>query len=439
MLDKLDLPTLIVSVLLLVVVGVGSYVTFYRQPAELQRLEKAEKAAKMKQAEMEELFTEYTNSKAKARQVMSKWKSRYKVVPGSLSSPEVVGYLNDLTQNGFETFDISIQGVEQTDAYSYYKMRATGRGYFANLYRFIWKIENNRQFYSVADLNLNHIDLMTEVNDEQGTTEMQDEEKGDKRKKLQVMVSFNMSINAYFGGPEGLSSSGSNWRPVNEEGESAPESGSLPPVPSKVLADADPNINPFFPVIMDQLPPNTRGLINLDKSELVSIVGGKAVFNDQNGDLRKVGVGDDVYLGQVTEVSATEGIVRAVVNRGGIIDDVEVSLSMENAYRGVTGAGEFSAPQQGNGGAQESGSNAQGSGNTQSRNNSQSSGGAQTSTNTQRRKNAQGRREGVRSRGATQGRMTRGDMTQGRSSSGQPSRRRRARQAGGDAQEGGRR
>ena len=343
MLPKPDVPTIIVSVLLLLVTAAGVYVTFFQQPAELDRLEKAEEVAEMKRAEMQELLTQYTQSRTKARKVMSKWKSRYKIVPDTLTSPTVIGYLNDLTKTGFETFDISVQGVQRGDAYNYYTLRATGRGYFANLYQFIWQVENNRQFYSVRDLNLNHIDLITEVDAQgDGQDEGSESEKEGKRKQLQVMVSFNMSINAYFGGPEGISASGSDWRPVDEEGAPQPRSASLPPVPSKVLADANPDINPFFPVIMDQLPPNTRGLINLDKARLVSIVGGEAVFKDGQG-LRKVGVGDDVYLGQITEVDASRGRVRAVLNRGGIIDDVEVSLGLENAYRGVTGTSQFSS------------------------------------------------------------------------------------------------
>jgi hypothetical protein len=329
---KFDLPTLIVAGLLLLVTGVGVYVTFFRQTAELERLEKAEEVVEMKKAEMEDLLEEFGQSKARARKVMSQWNSRYKVVPDTLGSPEVVGYLNDLTRSGFETFDISIQGIEKSDAYSHYTLRATGRGYFANLYRFIWQIENNRQFYSVEDLNLNHIDLITE-------------DKETEKKKLQVMVSFNMSIEAYFGGPKGLAASGSEWRPVSEDGTPQPRSASLPPVPSKVLADANPNINPFFPVIMDQLPPNTRGLVNVDEAQLVSIVGGEAVFKDNEG-LRKVGVGDDVYLGQITKINATEGRVKAILNRGGIIDDVEVTLGGEDAYRGVTGTSSYTPPRQ---------------------------------------------------------------------------------------------
>ena len=325
---KLDLSTIVVAVLFALVVGGGVYVTYVRQPAELERLQKAEQVAEMKQAEMQDLLAEYTQSQAQAAEAVSKWNSRYKVVPDTLTSPEVVGYLNDRTQRGFETFDISVEGVQPSEDYSHYALRANGRGYFSNLYQFIWQIENSRRFYAVEDLNLSHIDLITK-----------NEDTGQER--LQVMVSFNLGINAYFGGPEGMSASGSEWRPVSRDGQPVQRASMLPPVPSKVLADANPDINPFFPVIMEQVPPNTRGLIDVEAAQLVSIVGGEAVFKDEQG-LRKVGVGDDVYLGQITQINPTEGRVVAILNRGGIIDDVEVTLGTEDAYRQAMGPTQLS-------------------------------------------------------------------------------------------------
>lgn len=324
---KLNAPLLVLSACLVLVVCAGAYVTFVQEPDELERLQKAEEVVRLKETEMKDLLSEYAASKQQANQVIGQWNSRYKIVPDTLASPSVVGYMNELTQRGFETFDISIQGVRNEENYSYYALRATGRGYFSNLYRFIWEVENNRDFYAVNDLTLNHIDLETE-NKETG------------RKKLQVMVSFNMSINAYFGGPEGINSSGSQWRPVAEENVSEYRS-KLPPVPSKILADDRPDINPFFPVIMDQLPPNTRGLVDVEKASFVSIVGGEAVFKDEQG-FRQLGVGDDVYLGQVTSVDPTKGRLTAVLNRGGIIDDVELFLETEEAYRQAMGPTQIS-------------------------------------------------------------------------------------------------
>lgn len=326
---QVDRPTIVVAVLLALVVGAGVYVTYVRQPAELQRLKKAEEVARMKRAEVKELLVAYARSKEEAVQVARRWDSRYKAVPDTLTSPEVVGYLNDLTRRGFETFDISVEGTQAHKSYGYYTVRATGRGYFSHLYEFIWKVENNRAFYAVQGLTLSHIDLIT-----------QNEETG--RERLQVMVAFSMDLRAYYGGPEGISGPGRAWRPVGEGDELQKRAGGqLPPVPSSVLADADPDINPFFPGIMEQVPPNTKDLLNIEKARLTSIVGGQAVFKDEQG-LHQVGVGDDIYLGQVTRIDPFEGRVTAVLNRGGLIEEVERTLQTSaDAYRRAMGPNEL--------------------------------------------------------------------------------------------------
>lgn len=315
--------------LLLLVIGTGGYLTYVQQPAEVERLEKAEKLERMKRTELTSLVAEHAASKREAKETISKWRSRYKVIPDSLSSAEIMGAINDLTRSGFENFDVSVGSIERTPDYSYYTVRATGRGYFSSLYRFIWQIENGRRFYNIRDLQLDHIDLETE-----------DKETG--RRRLQVMVSFNMKLDAYFGGPESASAGrGAKGR--------AAWNGETPPVPKSVLADERPDVNPFFPVIMEQLPPNTHDLLDVENAEFVSIVDGQAIFRDEQG-YRKVGVGDGVYLGQITSVDPLRGRVTARLNKGGILDRVELSLQdAEENYRQAIGpasldAAEFDEP-----------------------------------------------------------------------------------------------
>ncbi len=316
---------IIIIVCLVVVAGVGVYVTYVQQAGELKRVEKSMRVAEMKQAEIASLLSEYAGTKARAEAVMKKWNSRYKIVPDSLTSPEVVGYLNDLTQRGFENFDLTVSGVQQKDGYSQYVLHAQGRGYFSSLYRFVWQIENSRRFYGVDNLALDHLDLIT-TNEETG------------RERLQVMVSFNMDIEAYFGGPEGVSATDDGWQSAaaSELWQHAPDG--LAPVPVDVLADRQPNVNPFFPVIMEEIPPNTLGLIDVEKATFVSIIGGEAIFKDAQG-YRRVGVGDAVYLGQITSVSAVEGRVTARLNRGGIIDEVTRRLEAVPRYEQAAGPG----------------------------------------------------------------------------------------------------
>src|SRR5690606_24923589 len=80
----------------------------------------------------------------------------------------------------------------------------------------------------------------------------------------------------------------------------------LPPVPRELLPARQPALNPFFPGILQQIPPNTYGLIDVEQSALVSIVGQKAVFNE-GGTFRTAGPGDAVYLGHVVTVDPQEG------------------------------------------------------------------------------------------------------------------------------------
>jgi hypothetical protein len=103
-----------------------------------------------------------------------------------------------------------------------------------------------------------------------------------------------------------------------------------------VLPQARPVANPFFPVVLSQLPPNTHNLIDVEQALLVGIVGGKAVFQDVNGH-RQVGVGDAVYLGYITDVDAATGKVAARLNKGGIVDEVELDLHTPETFRQALG------------------------------------------------------------------------------------------------------
>lgn len=325
------MPTKVIHTLIILgivwvfVIGAGVYMTMVKQPEEMARVEKAEKVVRLKQAELASLMTEQSQSAEKADQALRKWQSRYKVIPQTLESPEVIGYLNELTASGFEVFDVTLSETASGGDYQYHSFSISGRGYFSELYRIVWELENNRYFYRIPDLTLVHMDLVA-VDD-------------DGLERMKIMVSFQMQIDAIFGGAEGMSApEGSEMVAEDPNGlpVSRAETG-LPRVPKEVLPSARPAINPFFPLIMDNLPPNTYGYIDLSTAKLVSVAGDKAIF--QEGDqFRSVGVGDDVYLGQIMDVDPIEGRVRARLNKGGIIDEVEIFLQSGERSERAQGA-----------------------------------------------------------------------------------------------------
>jgi hypothetical protein len=303
----------------------GIWLTFVKQPEEMDRLHKAEQLAKSKQAELEGLMLEVTESQDEVEQVMRRWKSRYKVIPQTLLSEEVISYLNIKTRSGFNPFDIVFRGVTETPNFNKYIFEVTGRGYFNKLYDLIWSIENERRFYRIENLELSHFDLMTT-------------DKETDREKLEIMVSFTFNLEAYFGGSAGLSATDDladlGMQSEEETVSALPDLDKLPP---GILPVRNTALNPFFPLILDQIPPNTEGLLEMEDATLVSIVGDEAVFQWKD-EFVSMGVGDDVYLGQITEVDPREGVVRARLNKGGIIDEVELYLDTEEQFRQAQGS-----------------------------------------------------------------------------------------------------
>jgi len=313
----------------MLVVGGGVYVTFVEQPEERERLEKAEQVAKSKQVELTTLIAEAGRSQNQAEEVERRWKARYKEIPQTLVSEAVIAFLNDNTKAGFQPFDIAFADHIQGESFSKYVFDISGRGQMSSLYNLIWQIENNRQFYRISDLTLDHFDLITTNPDTE-------------REQLRVMVSFDFSLEAYYGGAEGLSASDVIEEEMDAMGLGVPlpmrDISQVPPgiLPPRRLAE-----NPFYPLIMDQLPPNTEGLMETDKADLVSILGDEAVFTVKD-EFIKLKVGDDVYLGRVTEIDPRLGLVRARLNKGGIVDEVEWYLETGDRFRQAAGASRLS-------------------------------------------------------------------------------------------------
>lgn len=302
-----------------VVAGVGTYLTFFHQPRALLTLQETERATVLRQQEADALLAQMSTSQESARDVFQRWNARYKVMPASLRSYEIVDYLNDLTRSGFETFDVQVQGATQNAGFSTYSLSITGRAYYDALYRFVWHLENNRSFYRVRTLQLEHLDLRD--NDPEG------------RERLQVLVSFNLTLDAYFGGAEGMSAPPAALAGPDDLLATTPATAP-PPVPDGILPRFTPVGNPFYPAILESVPPNTYGLVDLDAAQLVSVADGHAVFREGDAYFT-LGVGDAVYLGRITLIDPATSRVVAYLNRGGITDEVEVSLAQpgKGTYR----------------------------------------------------------------------------------------------------------
>ncbi|PSQ76604.1 MAG: hypothetical protein BRD33_02960 [Bacteroidetes bacterium QH_6_63_17] len=179
---------LLISCLLLLI-GVGTYLTYFRQQNTLQSLEEQIEEKQEEQEQIRTLQANLKDAETRFEKVRDQWETQYKIVPETVTSPDIVGYLTELTQTGFETVNISSAGSEDRDGYSVRTFGVEGQAFFTNLYRFVWTIENNRPFYRVRDLRLNYVE-------ERNT----DEETG--RPSMDLFVSFQMDVQAIYGAVE---------------------------------------------------------------------------------------------------------------------------------------------------------------------------------------------------------------------------------------------
>ncbi len=316
---------IILTVCWFIAIGGGIYTTFFYQPDEMKRLEKAEQVANMKQAELSALMAEMGDSESRASTVSSRWNSRYKIVPRTLGSEDVVAFLNEHTRTGFNPFDITFASYEESEQFFKLIFVVDGRGDFNRLYELIWAIENSRQLYRIDKLELTHFDLITDDPDTD-------------QKRLDVVVSFSFEIHAFYGGVAGLSASdGLNDVDGNSQFSDSEIFSNLPAVPDHVLPARNAVMNPFHPLILANIPPNTYNRVDMEEAELLYIIGTDAVilWNEEEW---VIGIGDPVYLGQVISVDPRSGTVTARLNKGGLIDQIELKMDLGDLYKQARGS-----------------------------------------------------------------------------------------------------
>jgi hypothetical protein len=174
----------------------------------------------------------------------------------------------------------------------------------------------------VENLDLSHFDLV-------------DEDQFTGKPRLDVMVSFSFDLHAFYGGTDGLSADDHGLFASDNSIQVRPQ-GQLPPVPVSILPDRQPAKKPFHPLILETIPPNTDGLPEIEDAVLVSIMGGRAIF-EIKGEMIELGIGDPVYLGQIVSIDPREGLVVARLNKGGIIDEIEMVLETGDLFRQALG------------------------------------------------------------------------------------------------------
>lgn len=280
--------SIVLGVLLLLIMGVGTFVRAYHLPKESKAL-----AAEIEKIEEElsntpGLINEYNELSATVEDTKARWESRSKEIPPEDITGKTYEYFSTLIErSGGLKLNMIYQGPQMKDNYGFNVYNLRGEGPYSNLYKFLWHIENGRKLFKINTLNMKGLEIAE-----------------NEKKAGDILVTFEMTVHAFYAAIPELAK------------------------PSSGREDTPPYLSqdPFLPVITALLPPNKTNLVEIERSDLKAVIPGKAFVFDQNNNFRTLQWGDEVYLGYVTKLLPEEGKIECTLNKGGIIEKVELKI-----------------------------------------------------------------------------------------------------------------
>lgn len=280
--------SLVLGILLFIALVVGLWLTAISLPSKADKINKEIKSIDAQLQGTPNLVNQFNDLSATLADTKKRWENRNKDIPPIDVTSQTYAYFSRLIDlSGYVKLDMIYQNVAHQGSYGYNIYNLKGEAPFENFYRFVWYLENGRKLYKIQSLNVRGLEIAPKT-DEEG----------------QILVTFEMVVHAYFSSVAELAS--------------APGERTI--TPNTLLVD------PFAPVISSGISPNLRSLVEIERSDLKAVIPGKAYVLDQSNTIRALSEGDEVYLGYVTKIVPEEGRIECTLNKGGIIEKVELKI-----------------------------------------------------------------------------------------------------------------
>jgi len=288
--------TLILGAFWLLVFLAGTYQVHFRMSDKQKDLQAKEDKVKEELQQNEELVASMSTVQTELENVKNLWIYRRKAIPRHETSHETYNYLDQILARQQSTtlnFDYLAAEVADTLGVRSANYQVSGEAKFVDLYRFIWYIEHLPRYLRINSLQLAQRKL--EKTEEEGSA--------DDRQWVQ----FEMNITALSADREGF-----------DEVQYATEE----------TAPAD-SYDPFAPPTKPRavVPANVLGLPNVFESTLRAMTPTQVYLTDQSGDLKVLGLGDEVYLGRLIDIIPDEN--RAVFDLDQLSPPRQVSLQIK--------------------------------------------------------------------------------------------------------------
>lgn len=212
-------------------------------------------------------------------------------VPQNLSSINFFNFVNKISADFSDNTKINIEytGIHTAKEFYYYEYKISGIGTFNNLFQLVYATEHSKELKKVSTITLTN--LITT----------------DKDGMPQFLISFNLNAYIYYANNDRFSTKNFVENNLN----------------TKPVYDL------FYPLIRNDIPPNVNNLLNVQGAKLLALIPEGAFLADSKGDTYLLWEGQQVYLGYLTKIDYEHNTVNFILNKGGIIEKINLSLQKD--------------------------------------------------------------------------------------------------------------
>lgn len=291
---KLQNTLALLGLLVFILIAGGAYILIF-QRGELSAKEEKLRELKANDYNTEQLTLQYEDLYERSQVLDSVLAARKFNIPQNLSSIKFYDFVTQLTYGLSPECKVDVEYVEQKQDrdFFYYEYKLNGSAPYNDLYKFIYGIEQSKELKKVNSISLGSL---VETGKEDGP---------------KFLVSFNMIAHVYF--------SSNNRFATAEFVEND--------LAAKPLYDA------FYPLLRNDIPANTDGLLDVQGAKLLALVPEGAFLSDASGGTFLLWEGEPVYLGYLTSIDYKNNKVKFIINRGGVIEKMELYLEKEETNK----------------------------------------------------------------------------------------------------------
>lgn len=275
--------TLILLIVLTAFVAAGwAYIYFYQEP-QIEELTEEVENTREELEQTQQKADQYPALKEQYEEATRFFNNYNKALYPSSDEDLVYDLLDDLSSgSAYTDFTFSFSDSTQHDQYGVMTMEITGEGYYRNFINFIRQIELNKPLNKISEITINPVDEI----DSYGR------------------VTYSFTLESYYDRVKLL-------------GE--PELA----ISNNLVGSV---YNPFYPLIRS-VEENEENLVDVEQSSLLAVSSDRAFLVDQNGVMKKLSPGDEVYLGKLSSIDVDEGIASFELNKGGIYEQVTLQVN----------------------------------------------------------------------------------------------------------------